>query len=297
MADAQMIYGNGVKYLIQIYRQDTYGSGLANYTAADFTAKGGTIVDSIPYDITTTDFSPYLATLNSDWAKAVQMAGGDNNSVAIQLIAFDEGATLLQQASTSHPNLISTPQPWYGTDGVQGESVFTNSTVANIMQAVRLPSTVFGYTNSSKTQALCAELFAAIAQTCDPYPIGAYDDVWIAALSLLACNSNSGSCVRSVLTTVADNYYGASGWTELNSNGDRAASDYLIYCITGTPSNLQWTVCGSWSYSADTVTWTNKPVYVNWEFGENSLSLPFFLFCLITNLLFVLKRHGSSPRS
>jgi branched-chain amino acid transport system substrate-binding protein len=259
MADAQMIYGNGVKYLIQIYRQDTYGSGLANYTAADFTAKGGTIVDSIPYDTSTSDFSPYLATLNSDWSKAVQMAGGDNNSVAIQLIAFDEGATLLQQASTSYPNLIKTPQPWYGTDGVEGESVFTNSTIASIMQAVRLPSTVFGYTNSSKTQALCTELFTAVAQTCDPYPIGAYDDVWIAALSLLACDSNSGSCVRSVLTSVADNYYGVSGWTELNSNGDRAASDYLIYCITGTPSNLQWTVCGSWSYSSDTVTWTNKP--------------------------------------
>jgi branched-chain amino acid transport system substrate-binding protein len=259
MADAQMIWGNGVKYLIQIYRQDTYGSGLANYTKADFTAKGGTVVDSIPYDTTTSDFSPYLATLNSDWAKAVQMAGGDNDSVAIQLIAFDEGATLLQQASTSYPNLIHTSQPWYGTDGVEGESVFTNSTIASVMQAVRLPSTVFGYTNSSKTQALCTEMFTAIAQTCDPYPIGAYDDVWIAALSILACDSNSGSCVRSVLTSVADNYYGVSGWTELNSNGDRAASDYLIYCITGTPSNLQWTVCGSWSYSSDTVTWTNKP--------------------------------------
>jgi branched-chain amino acid transport system substrate-binding protein len=259
MADAQMIYGNGVKYLIQIYRQDTYGSGLANYTAADFKAKGGTIVDSIPYDITTSNFAPYLSTLNSDWAKAVQMAGGNNDSVAIQMIAFDEGATLLQQASTSYPGLIHTPQPWYGTDGVEGETVFTNSTVASIMQAVRLPSTVFGYTNSSKTQILCNQMMAAISQTCDPYPIGAYDDVWIAALSILACNENSGPCVRSVLTTVADNYYGVSGWTELNANGDRAASDYLIYCITGTPSNLAWTVCGSWSYSSDTVSWTNKP--------------------------------------
>jgi branched-chain amino acid transport system substrate-binding protein len=259
MADAQMIWGDGVKYLIQIYRQDTYGSGLANYTAADFKAKGGTVVDSIPYDITTSNFVPYLTTLNSDWQKAVSMAGGDNNSVAIQMVAFDEGATLLQQANTNYPALLKTPQPWYGTDGVEGETVFTNSTVASIMQAVRLPSTVFGYTNSSKTQTLCAELLAATSQTCDPYPIGAYDDVWIAALSLLACNADSGSCVRSVLPSVADNYYGVSGWTELNANGDRAASDYLIYCITGPATNLQWTVCGSWSYASDTVTWTNEP--------------------------------------
>ncbi len=258
-ADASMMVGNGVKYLIQVYRQDTYGSGLANYTKADFTAAGGTVVDSIPYDITTTNFASILSTLNSDWSTAVTDAGGNNNSVAIQMVAFDEGATLLQQASTSYPNLIKTPQPWYGTDGVEGEAVFTNSTVGNVMSAVRLPSTVFGFTNSSKTQALCAELLMHTTQTCDSYPIGAYDDVWIAALSLLACNANSGSCVQKVLPSVADSYYGVSGWTELNANGDRAISDYLIYCITGPTSKLAWTVCGSWSYQSNSVTWTNKP--------------------------------------
>jgi branched-chain amino acid transport system substrate-binding protein len=258
-ADAAMMYQDGVKYLIQVYRQDTYGSGLANYTQANFKALGGTVVDSIPYDTSTSNFAPYLATLSSDWTKAVSMAGGDNNSVGIQLIAFGEGATLLQQASTSYPNLLKTPQPWYGTDGEQGESVFTNSTVASTMQAVRLPSTVFGYTNSSITQTLCSELFAATARTCDPYSIGAYDDVWIAALSIMACNANSGACVQKILPSVADSYYGASGWTLMNTNGDRAASDYLIYCITGPADNLAWTVCGSWSFSTDTVTWINKP--------------------------------------
>jgi branched-chain amino acid transport system substrate-binding protein len=259
MADAKMIYQDGVKYLIQVYRDDTYGSGLANYTMADFTALGGKVVSSIPYDTTISNFQPILSTLNSDWSTAVSDAGGNNNTVAIQLIAFDEGATLLQQASTYYPALIHTPQPWYGTDGVEGETAFTNSTIASVMQAVRLPSTVFGYTNSSKTQTLCAELLSATHQTCDSYPIGAYDDVWIAALSLMACGSNSGSCVQKTISGVADNYYGVSGWTELNANGDRAASDYLIYCITGPADNLQWTVCGSWSYQTDTVTWTNQP--------------------------------------
>ena len=258
-ADAAMMYQDGVRYLIQVYRQDTYGSGLANYTMADFKALGGTIVDSIPYDPSTSNFAPTLATLSSDWTKGVSMAGGNNNTVAIQMIAFDEGATLLQQASQNYPNLLNTPQPWYGTDGEQGETVFTNSTVASTMQAVRLPSTVFGYTNSSKTQALCNELFSAIQQTCDPYAIGSYDDVWIAALSILACNANNGACVQQILPSIADNYYGVSGWTLLNSNGDRAASDYLIYCITGPADNLQWTVCGSWSFSSDVVSWTNQP--------------------------------------
>jgi branched-chain amino acid transport system substrate-binding protein len=258
-ADARMMYQDGVRYLIQVYRQDTYGSGLANYTKADFTADGGTVVDSIPYDTSTSNFAPILATLNSDWTKAVNEAGGNNNSVAIQLIAFDEGATLLQQAASNYPNLIKTPQPWYGTDGVEGEAAFTNSTIGTTMQAVRLPSTVFGYTNSSKTQTLCSELFKATSQTCDSYPIGAYDDVWIAALSVLSCGTYQGSCIQKVLPTVADNYYGVSGWTELDANGDRAISDYLIYCITGPANNLAWTVCGSWSYQTDTVTWTHQP--------------------------------------
>ena len=259
-ADAAMMYGNGVRYLIQVYRQDTYGSGLENYTKANFVSMGGHVVDAIPYDTSTSNFAPTLATISSDWTKAVSQAGGNNDSVGIQLIAFDEGATLLQQASTQYPALIKTPQPWYGTDGEQGETVFTNSTVASTMSAVRLPSTVFGYTNSSKTQTLCNQLFAALKQTCDPYSIGSYDDVWIAALSILACNANSGSCVQKVISSVADNYYGVSGWTLLDANGDRAASDYLIYCILGPNNNLQWTVCGSWSFSSNSVTWlSNKP--------------------------------------
>lgn len=256
-ADAAMMWGNGVKAIIQVFRQDTYGSGLANYTKADFTALGGTVVASIPYDTTATNFASTLSAINSAYNGAVTTYG--NNSVAIQLISFDEGATLLQQASTSYPNLISTPQPWYGVDGTEGESVFTNSTVGSVMQAVRLPSTVFGFTNSSKTQALCAKLFAATSQTCDSYPLGAYDDMWLFALSILACGQNSGPCVQSILPSVAANYYGVTGWTALDVNGDRATSDFLIYCITGTPSNLAWTVCGSWSFQTGQVTWTNKP--------------------------------------
>ena len=129
------------------------------------------------------------------------------------MIAFDEGATLIQQASTNYPALLKTQQPWYGTDGEEGEAVFTNSTIASDMQAVRLPSTVFGFTNSSKTQALCANTFLQQFPTCDSYPLGAYDDVWIAALSILACGSNTGSCIQSSYASVADNYYGVTGWT------------------------------------------------------------------------------------
>jgi branched-chain amino acid transport system substrate-binding protein len=256
-ADARMMFQDGAKYLIQVYRQDTYGSGLANYTAADFTADGGTVLDSIPYDVSTSNFVPILTTLNTDYSNAVSKYG--NNSVAIQLIAFDEGATLLTQAASNYPSLIHTAQPWYGTDGVEGEAVFTNSTVASTMLAVRLPSTVFGYTNSSKTQTVCAALLMALHETCDSYPIGAYDDVWLAALTILACGSNSGSCIQKTLPSVADNYYGISGWTQLDANGDRAVSDYLIYCITGSPSSLTWSVCGDWSYQSDSVTWTNQP--------------------------------------
>ncbi len=257
-ADACIMWSQGVKALIQVYRQDTYGSGLANYTKADFTNNGGTVIDSIPYDTSTTNFVPILQKVAADWTTASKSY--DNNSIAIQLISFDEGASLIQQASTNYPSLIKTPQPWYGVDGTEGEAVFTNSTIGSSMQAVRLPSTVFGYTNSSKTATLCQQLLKAISQTCDSYPLGAYDDVWLAALSILACGTNSGACVQATLPTVAANYYGVTGWTEFDGAGDRAYGDFLIYCVSGaSPTSLSWNVCGSWSQASDTVTWTAKP--------------------------------------
>lgn len=255
-ADARIMWDSGVKAAIIVFRQDTYGSLLANNTAARFKQLGGTVVDMIPYDTSTTNFVPTLQRMFSDWQSASSQYGANN--VAIYLVSFEEIEQMLQQAQSSYPQLLQTPKPWFGTDG-QADSIPLNGTVGTLMAQIRLPSTIFGYTNSSKTQNVCARMLSQFKQPCDSYGLGAYDDTWLAALSILWCGKNDGTCVQKVLPQVAATYFGVTGWTRLDSAGDRFGGDFIVWCVQNTSSGPQWVLCGDWSQISDTVTWYVKP--------------------------------------
>ena len=257
-ADATMFASQGVKGLIIVYRDDTYGGGLFNYTSADFSSAGGSgvTVDAIPYSATATSFTNILPTINSDYNTLVAKYGA--NAVAIDAISFEELGYLLSEAQSAYPALLKTAQPWYSTDGTQGDTALTNSTYGALVQDVRLTSTVFGYTNSSKSLAICSDFATKPSLSCDSYALGGYDDVWIAALSILDCGANSGVCVQKVLPSVADSYFGATGWTGLNAAGDRNGGDFQIWSVqtrSGQTPPENWYYVGSWSAVSNEVTW------------------------------------------
>jgi branched-chain amino acid transport system substrate-binding protein len=254
-----MMYQEGVRQLIIVYRQDTYGSGLANATAARFTALGGTVVDKIPYDTATTDFSTVLSTMQSDWSKGVSAAGGNASKVAIQAVSFEELGTMLLQAKSSFPSLLNTTQPWYGTDGEADDAVLTNSTYASIMNQIRLPSTLYIQTNTTRTNTICVTELAQTHSTCDAYSLGSYDDVWLLALSVLHCGTYSGACISKVLPEIANESVGVTGPLALQSNHDRIPVAYNVWTVVGTGSTANWIIAGTWTIANDTVAWTSEP--------------------------------------
>lgn len=266
-ADARIMLSSGAQAVIILYRQDSYGTGLTNATSQRLTALGGHVVDKIPYDATaadsgTLDFTPILQQVSTDWNSAVTTYGAGH--VALYVIAFDEITNILTNANKNFPSLLSTQLPWFGDDGWAADFKITgNSTVAPLGVQVRGPSTIFGYSNSSKTASVCARLLAQANLGCESYSLGAYDDVWLAALSILACGKNDGACIQSTISTVANNYFGATGWTTLQPSGDRAYGDFLIWCIVSTVHGPDWIICGSWSQLSDSVTWTAKPTGVS----------------------------------
>jgi branched-chain amino acid transport system substrate-binding protein len=254
-ADATMMASQGVKGLIIVYRDDTYGDGLYNYTSADFSSAGGSgvTVDAVPYPPTATSFTNILPTINSDYQALVAKYGA--GAVAIDAISFEELGYLLTEAQSSYPALLQTPQPWYGTDGEQGDTALTNSTYGAVMQDVRMTATVFGYANTTKSLSVCADFSSQPNLSCDSYALGSYDDVWLAALSVLDCGANSGVCVQKVLPSVADSYFGATGWTDLNAAGDRNGGDFQIWTVESPKAGENWYLSGEWSATTNSVTW------------------------------------------
>jgi branched-chain amino acid transport system substrate-binding protein len=254
-AIARALVSENVKDIIVINQQSVYGTGLANATMVRFVALGGHTEAEIQYSSTASDFTPTLTTAASEYQSAVAKFGA--SSVAVVAIGYQEVGQMLIQAKSSFPSLLSAT--WYGSDGEAQNTDFSNSTssVAPISAQVKLISTIGqSPAATAKTNAFVAEFTAAApGQTPDSYAINAYDATWVAALSVLAAGQNNGQAIQKALPSVAANYFGASGWTNLQPSGDEAPVGYDIYEVQSVSGTIQWVLAGSYSSATDTVTW------------------------------------------
>lgn len=267
-ADARILLDRGASAVILINRDDTYGNGLANATKTFLLNDNKNVIIKGPYkyDTATTDFSALITQIGSDWTTLSGQVGA--SKVAIFAVSFQEIGTLLLQAQKSNPALLSTPLPWFGTDGTAQNSLLTNSTTGPVVSQVRLPSTLFGLlTNNTKSLAFYNRIKgtsagAAILGGGAFYTFEGYDDVWLAALSIISAGKNDGTAIHNVLPSVAANFYGLTGPEALQPSGDRAlfpGSGYQIWKVVKSGSAYSWVLAGSWDYNTDSVTWISPP--------------------------------------
>ncbi len=269
-ADAKILLAAGAKAVIVVNRDDTYGDGLANSTITFLKQFDPNIVIGGPtkYDTKTSDFTSVISTMSSEYSTLSGQVGAAN--VAIYIVAFQEYGAILSQVKTQAANLLSTTLPWFGTDGIAQNSDLSNSTssVASIAAGVGVYSTLFGVlSNNSKA----IDFYNRIAQTPSIqsailgggafYDFEGYDDVWLAALSIISCGTNSGTCIHGILPSVAANFYGLTGNEALYASGDRAlfaGSGYQIWRVVPSGANSwEWILAGAWDYATDSVSWTS----------------------------------------
>ena len=145
------------------------------------------------------------------------------------------------------------------TDGT-AESSTVASTAGKTASAVKSLSTIYAPTRGAKYAAFTAAYTAKYGGAPDAYSYSAYDATWVAALTILAVGKNNGVAVQAALPSVASNYYGVAGWPNLNANGDRAIADYDVWEVQSTnATSYQWVNVGTWSSSADAVSYTMTP--------------------------------------
>jgi len=253
-AIARELVNENIKDIVLVDQNTVYGIGLANATAVRFAALGGNVQDNIQYVSTATDFTPTLTTAQSDYTAAVAKYGV--SSVAIVAIGYQEVGQMLVQAKSSFPGLLKTT--WFGSDGESQNTDFTNSTggVGSIASQVKLISTIGeSAASTDKTNAFVTEFTAAFHSAPDSYAISAYDAAWVAALSILATGQNSGAAIQAILPSVANNYFGASGWTELQASGDLAPVGYPFSEVQASSSGATRVLAGVYTAASDTIAW------------------------------------------
>jgi branched-chain amino acid transport system substrate-binding protein len=276
-ADSAMLKAEGATKLIILQRHDTYGDALANATAVNFAGTGtinyGTCVASdtvcvLRYDTTLKTFGSIIPTLTSNYQTL--NTGGNTNKVAIDAISFEEFGEIvieISQSTNGATNALLTTDTlpgsgsgtthiWTGTDGQAQDTVLSgNSTSGPILSSIRLPSTIYGFQNTTKTRALQRNFSGNYTSVvCDNYCRGAYDDVWLGALATLSAGAYDGTKIQAVMLGVANNYYGVTGPNSLEASGDRVATIYEIWkVITPSGGSPTWVYGGFWDATSNTL--------------------------------------------
>ncbi len=281
-ADSAMLKAEGAAKVIILQRHDTYGDALANATAVNF---GGTVdysscvaadtVCVLRYDTTLKTFGSIIPTLTSDYQTL--NTGSSTNKVAIDAISFEEFGEIVieisQSSSTATKALLTTDtlpgtgctgcgttSIWTGTDGEAQDTVISgNVTSGPIVSNIRLPSTIYGFQNDSKTLTLQKNFSGNYTSiVCDNYCRGTYDDVWLGALATLNAGAYDGTKIQAVMLGVASNYYGVTGPNTLEASGDRVATIYQIWkVVTPTGGSPTWVYGGYWDATSSTLVGFN----------------------------------------
>ncbi|MBS7619144.1 ABC transporter substrate-binding protein [Candidatus Bathyarchaeota archaeon] len=224
-ANAEMMKTWGIKGVIIFMRIDPWGEGLYQVIVPALQERGIELIDAIKYAPETTDFSSYLQKLEDD-VKAGVAKYGDKKYVAVQIFSFDEQITFLT-AAESYPTIKDII--WFSTESGGRDQRYINE-IGEPLVAKRMFSSYMGVAETSwKFINLDRRFLAETAQTAGFYTGTTHDGLWLMVLSTLEAGSTDAKDVIPIFINVAANYFGATGWCDLDEFGDRKAQVFDIW--------------------------------------------------------------------
>jgi len=177
----------GVESMAVIARQDAYGEGLADATAKDFEAAGGTVTSKILYDPAATSFEAEVAEIK---------AGGPQ---AVTVIGFEESVKLLQEMIKQGVGPADL-QVFLVDGNISTEAYkdFPNNTMKGVIATVP--------TGEADLTAFNESLLEVDPELTDyAYGAQAYDAMMLVALAAEAAGCGDGTAIAGKLADVAGN--------------------------------------------------------------------------------------------
>lgn len=249
---ANLVADDGNATVSVLYRQESYGEGLANAFKEAFEGQGGEVLEFLPYAVDTDTFDAEVSTI------------ADSGSDAVVVIAFAEATNIL--TTMNEKGIGPTDVAVYGVDGFI-ESAAGDLTDVSILAGLKgtLPSvdltTITGLTDRFEAAfgepmevlAYGAETYDAIIITALAAEVAGSDDPVLIAAQINDVTKGGEKC-----TTYADclaiiaaggdpDYDGYGGPYEFVDAGEPAAASFRIvtYTETGLDTSLDQYVFAS----------------------------------------------------
>jgi branched-chain amino acid transport system substrate-binding protein len=264
---AKQMWDEGTRIVIPIWRTDVFGNNLESLLKEKFEKLGGKVLDGVGYDPPVGNFAASLHRINFIvWEQelralttkvndAVSQYGADK--VGVYIVAFDEIVPIMIQANRHH-ELQSVR--WYGSDGsAQNEGLIKNIEAAEFAVKTNFVNPIYRVNASDSFKKLEARIVEEIDRVPRSYAEVAYDEFWVAALTL---NNYTGThhddigSLRQAFINTANMYTGVTGRTELNDAGDRKYAPYDFWAVR--PAHKDDTNTGSFEWTDVATAYPNS---------------------------------------
>jgi branched-chain amino acid transport system substrate-binding protein len=248
--------GAGIEAIVVLLRDDVWANGIVSALGGIYYGE----IYEIRYDPETEDFAEYLMEAEIAAEDLILTYGYDH--VGVLLLAFDEAVDILQEVAWGYPTIYDLS--WFGSEGMGRSQAIFNDAALEACH-VHLVSALGAPPNSWKFNDF-ADRWAELGYEASFYTTTAADAAWLIVETYLDMRASTlapitGGDMALIFRDNAANYYGYSGWTQLDEYGDRMAIDYDIWGFredpgTGEPLIIHY---GYYDSMREVLHWTYEP--------------------------------------
>lgn len=247
---ASILNVKGYKNVVIIYRQDTWGKGLADLLASTFSTTYGGQYQMISYPATGYSMGGIAAAADA----AVTKFG--LNGTAVAGITFEDDGIALATSASSYPTLSSVH--WIMASGlVSSQALLSNQIAANFLQHVGLLEIAFGG-GKSDNPAYAAYVQAAKSSgkldALESESSYIYDATMLGMQAILVAGNN-GTAISAVLPSLAEHYNGITGLKAFDQFHDQIFQDWYVTQFMPQGGKLDWYVVGIYDAQRNTIEW------------------------------------------
>ena len=227
---AQKMWSDGIKLVVPIWRNDSYGNELYNATKVNFENLGGNFsTEDVKYDPPLGQFAASLHRINfivwDQELKTLSLAvrnatkhftPNSYSKVGVYVISYGEFVPMLIQAP-SHEVLDKVS--WYGSEATaKNERLLKNQKAVEFANKTKFLGPLLARNETNQKFELLRNVTKLDLKTNDA---NVYDALWIAALTENISGNTTFAKVKTNFNKIIDSYQGASGTIKLDSYGDR----------------------------------------------------------------------------
>jgi branched-chain amino acid transport system substrate-binding protein len=213
----------GADAILIFQRGDSWADGIYNVLIPELEKKGIVVIERVRYAAEVTEFSSYLATMDDLLGEAIEEYGAER--VGVQTMMFAEGVVIDTQ-TVDYPNTRAVI--WMGTED-HGRNQRYIDDAAGTHTELRHFSSLMTPAKSWKWEKLDTEYTALTSQRASFYTATGYDAAWCIALSVIDAGSLDANDVAPLWPDIGRTFFGASGWVDLDDNGDRKPGIFDIW--------------------------------------------------------------------